>query len=64
MALVRNQWCDGCESTTQHINNRCTVCRTIEEKARLALWNSKPVNDRLNDLRKRIEKLEQGPPVF
>lgn len=61
MAFIRQEDCHVCETMTAHTNGRCNICRAKEENARVELWNSLPVNDRLTDIRKRIEKLERGP---
>ena len=59
MVCIREEHCDACERVTHHINGRCRLCETKAEKAREALWESKPVNERLIELLKRVEDLER-----
>lgn len=61
MALVRNDYCNHCEKDTQHVNWHCSVCARREERERIALWNALPTDEKLQDLRKRLERIEAGP---
>lgn len=64
MAYVVQQRCDVCEKTTTWINHKCSVCRAREERERIAVWNSKTVDEKLQNLRQRIEQLEAGPITY
>ena len=60
MAFVRYEYCRECGKETQHINGKCVHCEHQKALAEEAAWNAHDVDWKLNDLRKRLEKLEQG----
>jgi hypothetical protein len=65
MAFISNDYCKDCETITQHINGVCSKCYERKEKVRIFEWNSMTVDERLIDLRKRVENLEKrGRPIF
>lgn len=61
MAMMNNRWCNICQATTLHNNMECINCKKRKEDERIANWNSQPIDEKLNDLRERLEKLERGP---
>jgi hypothetical protein len=61
MAFVRDEHCDVCNKKTTHSNNRCVECIAREAEERKAAWHKLSLDDKLEDLRKRIEKLEGFP---
>jgi ribosomal protein L37E len=64
MALVRDEYCRKCEQITTHTNTKCNVCAEREYRERTAEWNAKTTDEKIQDLRKRMERLEQGPPRY
>ena len=64
MAYVVEKYCDYCERTTVHMNHQCNVCHARLERERIAVWNSLTSEEKLQDLRKRIEALERGPITY
>lgn len=64
MALIRNQFCRKCEQDTRHCNDKCTECAKREYRERVGAWNALTVDERLQDLRRRVEELEKGTPVY
>jgi len=64
MAFIQSKYCEHCEKETQHCNGVCEVCAERFERERIAIWNALTIDEKLCDLRKRIEKLERGPIHF
>ena len=64
MAFIQMKYCSRCEKETQHCNGVCPVCSERSERERIALWNALTVDEKLSDLRKRVEKLERGPTLY
>ena len=64
MAFIRVEYCRVCETTTQHVNGGCSECKERIYKEKVAAWNALTVDERLQDLRRRMEKLEAGPILF
>lgn len=44
-----------------HTNTKCNICNEREERERVAKWNVQTVDEKLQDLRKRVESLERDP---
>jgi predicted ATP-dependent serine protease len=63
MARVTSNHCRVCENKTTHINGKCSSCFERKERERIASWNSLTTEEKLQDLRKRVEKLERGPAI-
>jgi hypothetical protein len=61
MAFVRDEYCLVCKKETRHTNGGCDICLEKAERKRIHEWESKSTKAKLSDLRRRIEKLEQGP---
>ena len=61
MAFVEIKHCDRCEKVTHHVNRKCTDCSEREYREKTAAWNALTTDEKLQDMRRRIEKLEQGP---
>lgn len=59
--LVHDDYCLKCKKVTQHHDMDCSVCAAKEEKARVRKWRAMSIDKKLDDLRKRVEGLEQGP---
>jgi hypothetical protein len=64
MAFIENKYCSKCERYETFCNGVCNRCREREYIQRAASWNVLTVDEKLQDLRKRIEKLEQGEPRY
>ena len=64
MAYVVDEECPVCEILTRHVNRKCVICDERKERERIVQWNSQPADIKMEDLRKRIEKLEQGPARY
>ena len=62
MVQIVDRFCESCGHVTSHHDGRCTVCVDSRRRAEVAAWNELTVDQRLNDLRKRMEKLEGGEP--
>jgi hypothetical protein len=60
MAYISTEYCRKCETETNHINRKCFNCSAREERERIALWNAKTTDEKLQDLRIRMEKMERG----
>jgi hypothetical protein len=61
MAFVRIEHCWSCRKETRHINGKCEICLELTKKEKVAKWDAQSTNDKLNDLRIRIEALERDP---
>ena len=64
MVMARHMWCASCKRDTLHHNGWCCHCESIKEEKRIREWESKRIEEKLTDLRERIEKLEQGPARY
>jgi ribosomal protein L33 len=64
MALITEEYCSKCEKVTHHSYLQCSECRARDYREKAAAWNAKTIDERLSDLRIRIEKLEQGLGKF
>ena len=64
MAFTHSEFCYVCEKITNHTNHKCNECFKREEQERILKWNALPIEDKLNDIRRRVEKLERGPILF
>lgn len=64
MAHVEFKHCEKCVGTTNHINGKCTVCSDREYRQKIAAWKVLTTEEKLLDLMKRIEKLENKENNF
>jgi len=64
MAFITDEHCHVCGKTTPHNHRACSECNMRKEKERIHDWHSQPLDAKLDDLRKRVEKLEDGPIRF
>ena len=60
---LTDQYCEQCGKVTTFENGSCSACLDSRKRAAIVAWNELTVAQRLNNLRERIEKLEQGPVV-
>jgi len=60
MAHISYEICNTCNSTTQHVNNKCCECLVKENKKRIHEWKSLSIEDKLENINKRLKKLERG----
>ena len=59
MVFLSEEWCEHCGQTTQHHNSQCAECSDRLRREEIAAWNAKTVDERLNNLRQRVERLER-----
>ena len=64
MAYIETKSCPVCQEVRRFTNGVCNECRHRRKREELHKWNSMSYDARLDDLRKRVEKLEQGPPTY
>jgi hypothetical protein len=62
--LVHESYCLVCKKETRHCDNECSVCEAKAEKKRISKWKAMSTDKKLDDLRKRVEDLEQGPTRY
>ena len=60
MALMREKYCSKCGKETIHNWDSCLECVKKEEKIKELNWVNMPIEEKIEVLRKRIEKLERG----
>lgn len=64
MAFIDAKYCSRCEIVTSHVNGECFSCKKRFNDVRIAQWDALTVDERLTDLRERLEKLEHGPTIY
>ena len=64
MALIDAKYCPQCEIVTSHINGECSPCKKRFNDIRIAQWDALSVDERLTNLRERMEKLERGSIIY
>lgn len=52
-------YCFRCLIRTRHIDEVCQYCLGDHNKERISKWHEQDLHTKLDDLRKRIERLEQ-----
>lgn len=60
MAFIRAQYCTKCNKQTRHIDGECEECLDIFATKYLEKWSRQSLEDKLENLRERIERLEKG----
>lgn len=58
MAHVEFKYCEKCVETTNHVNGKCALCSDREYRQKIAAWKALTTEEKLLDLMKRIERLE------
>ena len=58
MAHVELKYCDSCNEVTNFVNYRCSKCSEREYRQKIAAWQALTTEEKLLDLMKRIERLE------
>ena len=58
MAHVEFKYCDSCNEVTNFVNCRCSKCIEREYRQKIAAWKVLTTEEKLLDLMKRIENLE------
>ena len=61
LAFITMDHCDRCGRTTPHNHFKCEVCAQEDDKIRVENWNRQRTFDKIDALKKRVEKLERGP---
>lgn len=64
MALIQEIFCDVCNRNTWHQNGRCQDCAARDENLRIAAWEALSTEEKLQDLRRRVEALERGSSII
>lgn len=64
MAYVEQKECKVCQKITYHTNGKCNDCKHRGYLKKVHKWDAMSYDDRLTDLRKRMEELEAGPPRY
>lgn len=60
MVMYQANYCNVCMTETTHYNNKCSKCHDREERQRIAAWQALTTEEKLDDIRTRIEALERG----
>ena len=61
MVMAQHTWCNQCDGDTLHHDGHCTVCVEKERRVRRATWLALTPDEKIEELVKRIERLEQMP---
>jgi hypothetical protein len=64
MAYIENKYCYFCEKFSSHLDGVCPICRERGNRERIAAWNTLTVDEKLQDLRRRVEALERPEPTY
>lgn len=62
--FISFEFCPKCNGYTQHTNNHCNVCSMEKYRKEEEEWKSLKIEDKIEALKKRIEKLEAGAVIF
>jgi len=60
MALATSKYCPKCGDETVHINMLCARCEDRFMREEQARWEALSTEEKIQDLIRRIEKLERG----
>lgn len=60
MAYITTQYCHYCRCNQLHMNGSCNTCRDRIFRENEAIWKVKTDSEKIDELRKRIEKLENN----
>lgn len=58
------QHCFVCHEGTEHINNKCSICDKKEYQNHIDTWNALSLDEKLNNIRERLEQLEEKRSYF
>jgi hypothetical protein len=61
---LENKECPVCQKVTAFHNGLCSECEARKRREKEHKWQSMSYDDRLTDLLRRVEGLEQGPPRY
>ena len=61
MAYAFKKYCSKCEEDTPHTNNCCEKCKARAELKRQEDWMKMSLDEKINNLHERLEKLEGRP---
>ena len=64
MAYINTEYCPKCESETRHTNGKCNDCAAREYREQTAAWNALTTEEKMQDLRRRVERMERGPITY
>lgn len=62
--FLEHKECPVCQKDTAHHNGACSECAERRNREYLHKWNCMSYDDRLKDLRERVERLERGEPTY
>lgn len=62
--IEQHKYCTHCEREYTFVNGQCTSCLEKLARTKVASWNAQTVEEKLQDLRKRVEQLEAPPPTY
>lgn len=60
MAFIQARYCAKCNKQTRHIDGECEECLNHFSTKELEKWNGQSLEDKIKNLRERIERLERG----
>jgi len=63
MAFVELKYCEKCSEVTNFIDHKCTECSEREYRQEIAAWKVLTIEEKLLDLMKRVEKLENKQDI-
>lgn len=61
MAFIQQRWCNICKNNRSFLNGECVNCKDRKFREQRAIWDSKTLEEKIEVLLERIEKLEAGP---
>lgn len=61
---IDEQECRKCKKITIHHNDVCANCAGIAKQERIDKWNAMTIDEKLNDLKERVEKLENNDNIL
>lgn len=64
MAYLSEGWCLVCQDHRSYINNKCIQCACREAREQRAIWNSKTNEEKIEELLKRIQSLENNNRTY
>ena len=60
MAYINQEHCEKCGHETQHCDHKCQLCKATEVRELIdKWWNSMSIEEKLENMEKRVTALEQ-----
>jgi predicted amidophosphoribosyltransferase len=60
MARFDFKHCNVCNEKTNHTNGKCDACWKTKEDKRIKDWEAMSVDEKLTNMRERMERMERG----